>query len=330
MRDRQPTRRRFLRTGGAVSAAALSGCVLAGDPDDTPVVREDSTLSDRSINSRKRCLLSAGLLGDLGLRVGDQLRVTRADAPDHYANFTVKASVGSLVPRSPTLWLSGGGQRRLEAEAPFPVRVSPRALRPELSPSQAEARTEVTERSSDVRGGRVVVATPHGGDIAPHTGRQVGTCGEALRAAGVRPASYRVLGYGDSVMGAFARWHVTSTDISPRSYPGFGKLLDRPYAFAVSFHGLSDDRLVVGGQAPREVKRTLKRRLARSVDAPVVVADEVRDLRMRGRSPANFVNRIAPGKSIQLEQPLAVRRRHGDAVARVVGEVVAERVGAPG
>ncbi|MFB6161091.1 MAG: poly-gamma-glutamate hydrolase family protein [Haloferacaceae archaeon] len=317
------SRRRLLRVGVAGSASALAGCLFGSVGADAPTVRGTSALDDRSIYSEKRCFLSTRLLRDRGLRVGDQVRLRHADDPDRYANFTVTTA---LSPLSPTVWLSDGGQRRLGDEAPFRVRVSSRAVRSRLSPAQANARTEITERTANARDGRVAVTTPHGGEIEPRVSRQVRTCGERLRTAGVPAARYAALGYGDAVMGAFDRWHVTSTDVSPRSYPEFGRLLERSYDFAVAFHGLADDRLVVGGLAPRRVKATLKRRLEGTVDVPVRVAEEVPDARTGGRSPANFVNRIAPGRSLQLEQPLAVRRRSGDAVARTVAEVVASHV----
>ena len=67
--------------------------------------------------------------------------------------------------------------------------------------------------STTTDAGELVVLAPHGGDIEPHTDDQA-----ELVAAATGCSSWRCKGWRPGG-GAHERWHITSTDIDPGSFP---------------------------------------------------------------------------------------------------------------
>ena len=141
--------------------------------------------------------------------------------------------------------------------------------------------------------------------------------------------------------GAKACWHVTSAEISARSFPKLGAMLAAKADHAVAFHGWTAERIGVGGGAvdraahPERHRRheALKEEVRAAITAalnvlgppwsglPVVLETSGA---FSGRHPDNVVNRITEfGNGVQVEQPEAVRKnaRARDAVAQAVAEV---------
>ena len=185
----------------------------------------------------------------------------------------------------------------------------------------------------------IAILAPHGGWIERGTDDQAEIVYELLAARGAEARAWIARGYNPQA-GAHTCWHITSSEISERSFPKLGVLFGDAaergrFAHAVAFHGHDDDdTIVVGGGRPNdrehtELKKSLRRRIDRALDAigapaPVVVR---RSGPLSGAQPRNIVNRItAAGNGIQLEQPLAVRAddRKLSTIARAVADFYAE------
>jgi phage replication-related protein YjqB (UPF0714/DUF867 family) len=106
----------------------------------------------------------------------------------------------------------------------------------------------------DTNAGLVVIA-PHGDDIEPYTHLQADeVVTRILRLGGRKVATWVCLGQGFDNVGARIRWHITSTDVSERSFPGLRTIMGRRFARAVAFHGHDRSSLpdvAIGGRGSR-------------------------------------------------------------------------------
>ena len=138
-----------------------------------------------------------------------------------------------------------------------------------------------------------------------------------------------------------ACWHVTSAEISERSFPKLGALLAAKADRAVAFHGWTEDRIGVGGGVVDRAAHPERHRRHEALKEEVRVAIEAALLALgppwsglpvvleasggfSGRHPDNVVNRITEfGNGVQVEQPEGVRKdaRARDAVAQAVADV---------
>jgi hypothetical protein len=69
-------------------------------------------------------------------------------------------------------------------------------------------------------------------------------------------------GYGDKLKRAFDRWHITSTDLHPGSFPLLRCLITRKFSHGVAFHGFlkrpGQADVYIGGGASKYLKREIK------------------------------------------------------------------------
>jgi phage replication-related protein YjqB (UPF0714/DUF867 family) len=252
--------------------------------------------------------------------VGDQIRVIRND--NEFAAYTVAEIREQDDPQILRMGLDG--RKRLYTSGTFEGQIAP-VVNTELSDEEAEAAGEFVERLDDngVCTGLVVLA-PHGGGIEAGTDQQA----EYLAAALPNTSSWRCKGWRPGG-GSSKRWHITSTIISPNSFPGLATIADRGFAYAVSFHGMKAEGVVVGGGAPVELRSLIRDAIADALDGdagPVIVADE--DHPLGGDSPHNVVNWLTAGGNggVQLEQNKKVRKDYGEVVAEAVASVFADLV----
>jgi phage replication-related protein YjqB (UPF0714/DUF867 family) len=223
-----------------------------------------------------------------------------------------------------------------------------------------------------------LVLAPHGGEIEPFTDRQAIALGYSLlREDGKLPeltgkpapddqelakalaSTWICRGYGDgdgdAVQSAYARWHVTSADISFLSFPKLRRLEARQhqYEYVVSFHGMVLDEplaIAVGGQSPGtdDLRDEVVAELRKTIDNPNVrifraekpvkagipllnAADTDEVEHLGGNHPRNIINRFARHESgtaigaIQIEQTLPVRATYWRQVVRAVRKVLRKR-----
>lgn len=122
---------------------------------------------------------------------------------------------------------------------------------------------------------------------------------------------------------AYDRWHITSTDQSPESFPRLRRMMRKPFAHAVSFHGFDRDGgpdVHIGGRVKDTFKALVREKVQEALrdtgwDA---VVDGDGDP-FPARKPRNIVNRLAPNTGgLQIEQSLRARRHRGAAIADAV------------
>lgn len=190
---------------------------------------------------------------------------------------------------------------------------------------------------------RLAVLAPHGGGIETKIADELATLLTDLDHRGIEPSVWEAAGQWGGT--TFERWHVTATQISGDTFPGYGELeASGDYRYAVALHGFvrGEPAVVMGGRASRQAKcyliaaieRWLRwkyrdERITYKVFAPdgepvdVVRAstgpkDKPKPLagvgELDGFSSANVVNRIAPNATgarghggIQLEISSGVR-----------------------
>jgi phage replication-related protein YjqB (UPF0714/DUF867 family) len=165
-----------------------------------------------------------------------------------------------------------------------------------------------------------VVCAPHGGMIENYTDEQADRVQANLSGQSKNSSCWTAKGWNSS--GAFETWHITSTEISEVSFHKLGELLGRTFTHAVSFHGYSEDDILVGGGAAL----ALKQEVANAIQAAVGSAYDVSIVTggpYGGVDPNNFVNRLSNGNGIQIEQPYGARRDHWEGIADAVASVFA-------
>lgn len=286
-------------------------------------MRVDVTVS--GVGHPEHCLVPPGVLAAADLVPGQQFRLSVDGAP---ALFTAREGAGDC------LRVNSAGRDRLgvtdgytgsatgadggettggTAVEGFRATLDARVV----GDGDAETALEdggFVERLRDDGSGDLVALAPHGGHVEFATAEQAGYLAEL--AGGV---AWRCLGFWPGG-GAFDRWHVTSNDLHPDSFPGLSTIAGRGFDRAVAFHGWGRDGVGVGGLAPRAVRARVRDAVADALPGEVEVF--LVEGSCDGSSPENVVNRLAADGGVQLEQALDVRREHGPAVVEAVSGVL--------
>ena len=189
------------------------------------------------------------------LSLGDQCRIVRDDGS--LALYTVGEVRGE--PGNDRIRMGRQARSRLGTTDTFTAKLQTTAVSVGLSIADAQAMDEYAEfLTDDGVSTSLVAVAPHGGWIEVHTDSQAELVQSLL--AGKGASAWICRGY-RSGGGAFNRWHITSTALSRNSFPGLDAIADRGFAYAVSFHGMSYEGVLVGGAAPDwlNLKRFLER-----------------------------------------------------------------------
>ncbi len=273
---------------------------------------------------KEHCSADADRLRAIGGAVGHQVRVYRDDSD--VALFTVSEARDE----DPDTIVRMGKMARDRLGTPpgnFPARVRAFAPHPTLTDAEARRRGEFVERSGGDGTGLLVLA-PHGGDIEPPTDAQAERLAVALAGKGKAVTTWRCKGWSrEGGRPASARWHITSTEISEASFPRLARIAGRRYDYAVSFHGMARDAILIGGGGPRALKEELQAEIGRALDGsgiPVLIG-RPGDAN-GGIDPRNIVNRYCRGTGIQVEQSPRARRDHWEAIADAVARVYAAKL----
>jgi phage replication-related protein YjqB (UPF0714/DUF867 family) len=265
------------------------------------------------------CSVSAELAEQLGL--GAQIRICRNG--DHCALYTI-TEIRENDPFE-LVRLSKVARERLgTTNSGFAATLRQALATQQMSDNQAKDASEFVERiqdSGDHQG--LLVMAPHGGGIEINTDRQARRVAELL--AGADVSTWCCKGW-KSGGGAWDRWHVTSTLISPASFPGLASVSKRNFAYAVAFHGMEPDGVLIGGSAPKHIKQLLEQEIAAALGdgvGPVKIAKKGESL--GGNDPDNVTNWVTEqgAGGIQIEQSYEVRKNHWQDVADAVASVFA-------
>jgi phage replication-related protein YjqB (UPF0714/DUF867 family) len=220
---------------------------------------------------------------------------------------------------------------------PFKGKINAQVAAVGLDDADAETYSEFVEHLDDNDYNReLVVIAPHGGFIEEHTDTQAQYLAEQLPSKSV--SVWLCKGFNKKEDGgAFARWHITSTDISEESFPKLKTIYGRQFKFAIAFHGWGGDSICIGGSEPNphdpdclEEEITLKEEIKRAIDKVVpgsidVVLGGAGDNgcpeNFNGDNSENIVNRLGT-TAVQIEQCARAREEYGKAIAEAVANVI--------
>ncbi|GAB7019195.1 poly-gamma-glutamate hydrolase family protein [Halostagnicola bangensis] len=264
------SRRTFL--AGAVGTPALLGLavgsyeaasrVTSDEEFDTCLVCDLADGQDNLAEDPTSISADPRLLSAHDLSVGDQLRITRSDDQDEFAVYTIADE--QLESPETIVRMSDSARCRLDlgsvatdpddescpgpttscsiSDEEFDGDISTMISNPALSESEARERGELIEQL-DENGTDTIFIAPHGGGVQPKTDEQAEHAAELGNAT-----CWRTKGWGPN-SGAFQRWYVPTTELSPESYPELETIADADFDVAVDFGGVCEQGVVVAGNA---------------------------------------------------------------------------------
>jgi phage replication-related protein YjqB (UPF0714/DUF867 family) len=282
---------------------------------------EQDALKDNA----ERCSADPASLASIGRAVGQQVRIKRRDDARFVAVYTVNQSNPDSPGRADVVRTGLTGRERLGDGGELEEATVEATVLDAPGESTGVRFIEVAEDTGDQS--YFVVIAPHGGMIEKHTDEQAAAVISQLRTAKFRASMWVCKGFGDATKGASDRWHITSDDIHPASFPLLGSLMSRRFFYGVAFHGFAQQGdeadIYIGGAAPRWLKGALQTAL-NGVDPSLKVKISTREdsPKFQGFRPENVINRLARGRGIHLEQSAKARVFHKEiagAVANVFG-----------
>jgi phage replication-related protein YjqB (UPF0714/DUF867 family) len=259
-------------------------------------------------NDDRLCSVGKGLAG---IMVGDQVRIVRNG---HQALYTVAER--RLNDDSGTVRMGKDARKRLGTSNPFAGTLVKPVVTSGLTDAQAEAADEFVERLVDNGNHNgLIIAAPHAGTIEFNTHLQAEATVAALQCSSWICKGWKAGG------GSYDAWHITSTQVSPRSFPGLGLIANRGFAYGVSYHGMSAGGVLIGGGAPLELKQMVRDAILDELsDGDIEVEIAEPGGYNSGASEKNFINWLTDGGigGIQIEQAPKVRNDHWQEVANAV------------
>jgi phage replication-related protein YjqB (UPF0714/DUF867 family) len=278
-------------------------------------------------HSREHCSLNANQIQMTGLNTRQQVRIERpTENGTTLALYTIESAHGEepnyvfLDYVDPDDVEERFGVPTVE---PFQCKINSQVAAVGLDDDDAKAYSEFVEHLADDDYNReLVVIAPHGGDIEERTGDQAQYVAQQLTSNCVSVWMCKGFKKGG---GAFARWHITSTDISEESFPKLKTIYGRQFKFAIAFHGWGGDSICIGGSEPdpdhpdclkeeislkEEIKCAIEKAVSGSESDPDGLKIEVvlggdGDKRcpqnFNGNNPRNIVNRLGT-IGVQIEQ----------------------------
>lgn len=325
-------RRAFLRMLGATSSALLAEGCDSGDgeepelaasqfrainpPVEVAIDVQRAKSTQTIIETQEHMSIDNDLAIYLGL--GDQCRVKAPNG--EFALYTVGDVRGEPGNNRCRMGLSA--RCRLGLTSTFPATLLTSVVAPDgTSDQDAAALGEFVERLvDDGASTSICVLAPHGGFIERYTDEQAEHV--QTRLAAKDASSWICKGYKPGG-GAYNRWHITSTELSPNSFPGLGQIANRGFAYALSFHGMSHDIVLVGGGAPFALRQQIRDAIEAATLGSITVTVAADGDIYPGDSPNNVVNWLTAGGTggVQIEQSMAAREQWGLAIADAVADV---------
>ncbi len=268
--------------------------------------------------STKQVSVNSKLAAKLDLVEGMQLRLKNTET-GLQAPFTIEEV---REDDSKLLRIPLAGREKLGSTDPFTAEVSPTV--PYLDYTDAWRENGVAEITwNDQQQNDIAFLAPHAGDMEANT--DVAAAIAAKRVGLDRAVCWMVHYFGED---AFDTWHITSSKLHPKSYPGLGEL-DSNFEYAVSFHLWSkkntndDDEsldILVGGLADQRLRDELGDELYDAVNGKRAV--ETRDGKYMAETERNVVNWLTHDNrsGIQIEMPPVIAKNYRKRVARRVAD----------
>lgn len=285
--------------------------------------------SDQSalIASGERLSADPDKMNTIGVAVGQQVRVMR-DSSDDLALYTFFEERQETYDYNARMGLSGR-ERLGQTATPILIDVDSQVVHPTYDETEAEANSEfieeLDERESSSSDKRLCVAAPHGGNIELKTHLQAERVFELLNDQNKDVDCWRCKGF-KSGGGTFARWHITSTEIDRRSFPKLDSIANKGYDHCVTFHGMSEDDIIIGGLAPTALKQEIKDALDAALQGTDIEVFVLTSGPYGGQDEDNLVNWLCDGAGVQIEQSYEARVDHWQTIADAVAGVFASKL----
>jgi phage replication-related protein YjqB (UPF0714/DUF867 family) len=277
-------------------------------------------------NDAERCSADPTMLNSLGRAVGHQVRIKRKDVPGFFALYTVKQANPpadlSDPSRANVVRTGQTGRERLGATVEMAALVSATVVDAAPLPGEPNEVRFFELSEDNGRQAYLLVIAPHGGAIEEHTDEEAEQVRKELVSQGYPASTWTCKGYGDELKGASDRWHITSGDLHPASFPQLQRLITRKFCYGVAFHGFSkragEADVYIGGGASQSLKRAIKYALeALNLPINVKIATTTDDPKFQGFSPENIINRLA-AQGVHIEQSLQGRKFSKDIAKAIV------------
>lgn len=316
MKGRSTTRRRAVKVIlTAVLGTSFSGKeVVAEGLGDLQSVPSQNNYNQQ-YNNNQRGMIDAERLREQHVEMGEQVRLSATERSASYES--VLETVPSTVFKE-SVWNCESACKKLEVPTESELEVTAYAPHPEYTTrKEAEKNDEFVEYLNEFGDqSRIVSTAPHGGRIEFKTEDQSRLVAERLGGT-----DWSCVGF-NSGGGAYDRWHITSTELSRRSFPKLDAIADREFDYAVSFHGFGEDGIAVGGGATRELKETVCDAIDDATNGDYEVYIPESSSPYAGNSSANYVNWLTADRDgIQIEQSMQARREDWREVAEAVVSV---------
>lgn len=271
----------------------------------------------------KYCSLRSDIADELNRGPGQQIRLRRTADSGSSAAFTVY----ELHDDDAEIRVGQTGRQRLNVSPSSRVDVRPVVPRPGMSRMDAFERDEICETVWDRGQDTLLVCAPHDGDIESNTAQAAGIVRKELGEA--QASAWFVHGFGRD---AFNRWHITTTEMDPGSYPGLATIADRGFDHVVSFHVWSDDdggEILIGGLADDAFREQLADRVSNAINGKRDIITDLSEGKYMAESERNVVNWLTADNAsgIQIEMPPIIALRYRKRVARAVAAFYDEKLG---
>ncbi len=274
-------------------------------------------------HSKEHCSANGHQIHMMGLNTGQQVRIERPT--ENGTTLALYTIIGAHDDESNSVFLDYNDPKDVEERfglsgtGSFQGKINAQVAAVGLTDDKAEDYSEFIERlADDDYNSELVVIAPHGGFIEQHTDKQAEHVAKQLPSKCV--SVWMCKGF-KKEGGAFARWHITSTDISDESFPKLKTIIGRHFKYAVAFRGWGGDSICIGGSEPdpnhpdnnlkEQIKEEIEKAVLGSESDPdglkieVVLGGDGGDSRcpqnFNGNNPRNIVNRLGT-IGVQIEQ----------------------------
>jgi hypothetical protein len=280
----------------------------------TQILKLDLPEQDMLKNDAERCSANPGMLQSIGSAVGHQVRITRSNDPKFFALYTVTQAnpPADLNDPSRANMVRTGLTGRERLGTPDEIKAVVRAAVIDAEPLSIGARF-FESVMDDVEQTYFIAIAPDAGDIEKRTDDEAEHLRSELASNGYPATTWICKGFGDGPgsKGAIARWHITSTDLNPESFPLLKGIATRKFCYGLAFHGFSkrpeDTDLYIGGGASDTLKRATRKELvAANLPLQIRITTDDDDPKFQGRKAENLINRLAV-QGIHIEQSAEVR-----------------------
>jgi len=207
-----------------------------------------------------------------------------------------------------------------------------------LKEQEATKKGEIIEILSPIgQNHKLVVLAPHGGNIEPWTDVEAENVANQF---GDNATLWLCKGFSSrntddqSNEDASERWHITSTQINPESFPKLKSIIAPTpnFEYSIAFHGWTEDSICVGGNPHNpdadlkcDIRGAIMKALEEANPDIKVHVSPCPDGNFNGDSSDNIVNRLGTN-AIQIEQCKIARTKYHENIAKAVAGVIDTRI----